>query len=96
MKELAELVHKLVMNNAGKKEPKILSCILNSLAKQGATHALLACTDLQLAFKGCKNLMVIDTFEVLLQSTLAQISEPVGVSDFSKLKPLQLTRIGAR
>lgn len=74
--EIARVVHSLVLGHHQAKSARILKEILDSLSADGVTHALLACTDLQLACRGHAKLTVIDSFEVLLQSTLREIQSP--------------------
>jgi len=71
--EIGHVVHSLVRGGHRAKSARILKEILDSLASHGVTHALLACTDLQLACRGHPTLTVIDSFEALLQSTLREI-----------------------
>lgn len=103
MAEIASLVHALVLNGASPEKSQVLSRILGEMAQAGATDALLACTDLQLALSGDNALNITDTFAVLLESALNAIIE-AGLEPlpkcarltFAQRKSLQLSRVGSR
>lgn len=70
---IGKIIKKIVLNKHQGKEKKLLLGIINKLKMKGAEFVLLACTDLQLVVSPKKIPNVIDSMEILLESTVQKI-----------------------
>jgi aspartate/glutamate racemase len=70
---IGKIIKKIVLNKNQKTERKQLLKLINKLKIKGADFVLLACTDLQLVVQPKTIPKVIDSMEILLESTVQKI-----------------------
>lgn len=75
MEVLGEIIHRLVMGRSNEEDRRLFGEFIDYFTETGASHILLACTDLQLLCNGCNNLQLVDTFDVLLNAALRTVFE---------------------
>lgn len=69
-------IHRLVISGASSESALFLKELLYSLSDRGASHALLACTDLQLVIDSEMSVLpIVDSLELLLDATKRELFE---------------------
>lgn len=73
--KIGQIIYRLVMGNSTGEDKDALDNMINDLICRGAKTIVLACTDLQLLIPTHKDAQVIDTMQVLLDSTIKKMLE---------------------
>ncbi|MFH1971365.1 MAG: amino acid racemase [Patescibacteria group bacterium] len=71
--QMGEIINNLVHSKHSDKDKERLSKIIDTLANKGTNTILLACTDLQLIAPKIDGVQIIDTMNILVQSTAREI-----------------------